>query len=386
MLHPRFLGVGIATSLGTGIAANLAALRQLPTPPQPVLRTLGEQQEAIPYKLLADFPLADTDTRLYRVVDEVIRQALAEAGLTAAQQQRLGLFIGSSSFDISVSEGRYHEEVRASRRTGHHAIPLRVSSSFGNFAAGIRERFGFRGADFSFNTACTASANALWYADRLIRAGQLDHALVLGVELINDITAFGFHGLDLLTRSVMKPFDSSRDGLVLGEAASALVLGRGDAGRFRLCGGANLCDTHSMSAANADGSTVAEVITQALAEAGIGFADLRAVKAHGTASLLNDEAEAAGLLRLASALPPVCAIKPFIGHTLGACGLTELLLFCAAAEQDFLIATPGIAADGALGITLNQQARAVAKGHYLMNYFGFGGNNTALVIARGDAA
>lgn len=385
MHHPRFLGTGIATHLGLGLDAHIAGLRAPPTPPQPVLREMGEHSEAIPYKLLRDFPLENTDTRLYRVLEAVIEHALAEAGLSAAQQQAMGLFIGSSSFDISISEAAYHDEVRAKRSSGAHAMPLRHSSSFGNLAAQLRERFGLRGADFSFNTACTASANALWYADRLIRTGAINHALVIGVELINDITAFGFHGLDLLTRSVMKPFDSSRDGLVLGEAASALILGAGDGG-FWVKGGANLCDTHSMSAANADGSTVAAVITQALHDAGIAFGDIAAIKTHGTASLLNDEAESAGLLALSSQLPPVCAIKPFIGHTLGACGLTELLLFTAAISQGFVIATPGIAADGALGITLNQQPHPVTSNHFLMNYFGFGGNNTALVIAREDAA
>jgi len=380
--HPVFLGAGISTHLGTGIAAHVDGLRAAPKPPQPVVRPIGDREETIPYKLLADFPLTDTHTRLYRVLEAVIAQALDAAQLTREQQRRMGVLIGSSSFDISVSEATYHTECRQHGS----GMPLRHSSSFGNLAAWVRERFDCQGADFSFNTACTASANALWYADRLIRAGVLDHALVIGVELINDITAFGFHGLELLTRSVMKPFDASRDGLVLGESASAVILGRSeDTARFRLCGGANLCDTHSMSAANADGSTVHAVIEQALQEAGIGFADVRAIKTHGTASLLNDEAESAGLLRFNHPLPPVCAIKPFIGHTLGACGLTELLLFCAAADAGFCIATPGIAASGDLGIVLNQQETPLADGHYLMNYFGFGGNNTALVIARGTA-
>ncbi len=206
---------------------------------------------------------------------------------------------------------------------------------------------------------------------------------MLGVEVLNHITALGFHGLGLLTRSVMKPFDAARDGLVLGEAASALLLGPGGGSDFRLLGGANLCDTHSMSAANADGSSVAAVIATALAEANLPVNAIAAIKAHGTASLLNDEAESAGLLRLfgSATLPTVCALKPFIGHTLGACGLTELILFWQALQHGFVPATPGIGADvSVLGMTLNQQRHAVAGNAFLINYFGFGGNNTALVI------
>ncbi len=183
----------------------------------------------------------------------------------------------------------------------------------------------------------------------------------------------------------MKPFDRGRDGLVLGEACGALVLGpaRGP-GSFRLIGGANLCDAHSMSAANPDGSTVAAVMTEAIASAGLQLRDIDAIKAHGTASLLNDEAESAGLLRVFPQLPPVCALKPFIGHTLGACGLVELILMYQAIEQGVLPGTPGIGADpGVLGIALTQASVPVRPGNFLLNYFGFGGSNTSLVIANG---
>jgi 3-oxoacyl-[acyl-carrier-protein] synthase-1 len=107
---------------------------------------------------------------------------------------------------------------------------------------------------------------------------------------------------------------------------------------------------------------------------------------HGTASLLNDEAEAAGLLQLFPTMPPICALKPFLGHTLGACGLTELILMWRSLTdaQPFLPATPGIGADASvLGLTLQQTAVVPAAGLCLLNYFGFGGNNTALLIGNG---
>lgn len=376
-----FLGAGIATHLGTGIPAQLAALQCAPQPPQIV----NCAHEPVPYKLLADFPLENIAQRLHTVIDNVIEQALAAAQLPDSERKNVALFIGSSSFDISVSEHLY-------QHAHGDAIPLGNSSSFGNLCETVRKRFGFCGPDFSFNTACTSSANALWYASRLLQAGKIRYALVLGVEVINHITALGFHGLGLLTRSVMKPFDAERDGLVLGEAASALLLGAGDSQDFRLLGGANLCDTHSMSAANADGSSVAAAINAALAEAHLPHTAVTAIKAHGTASLLNDEAEAAGLLRVFSAgnfssnnVPPICALKPFIGHTLGACGLTELILFWQAIANGFIPATAGIGADpSVLGISLTQQLQATVSGAYLLNYFGFGGNNTALLIGKNN--
>ena len=378
MIRPSFLGAGIATHLGTGVADNLAGLHKPPRPPDSIERRVDDRTETIAYKLLDGFPLTSGPARLDDVIDTVIAEALREAELTPSERRRMALCVGSSSFDISVSESLYRGELAA----GGPALPLR-SSSFANLAETVRRRFGFCGEDYSFNTACTASANGVWYAARLVATGAVDHALVLGVELVNDLTALGFLGLGLLSRTDMRPFDTNRDGLVLGEACSALVIGRGGPERFHWRGGANLCDTNSMVAANADGSTIAAVIGEALADAGVAASAIAALKAHGTANPANDDAEAEGMLRVFGTLPPICAIKPFIGHTLGACGLTELILFYRAIEQGFLIATPSIAVSSrAPGVTLNQTERPIARGHFMLNSFGFGGNNTSLVIAR----
>ena len=80
-------------------------------------------------------------------------------------------------------------------------------------------------------------------------------------------------------------------------------------------------------------------------------------------------------------LPPIAALKPYIGHTLGACGVNEIILFCAALEQGFCVANPGICAEvGPLGIALQQRPVRLPAGPVLFNYFGFGGNNTALIL------
>ena len=377
MIRPCFLGAGLATSLGTGVAASLAGLHEAPTLPRTLERRVGGRTETIPYKLLREFPL-DTPLRLDDAIGAVVEEALREARLSPAQQRAMVLCVGSSSFDISISEHLFQEELAR----GAEALPLR-SSSLGNVAERVRARFGLRGEDFSFNTACTASANGLWYAARMIQSGDVDHALVLGVELQNDITALGFLGLGLLSRSTMRPFDARRDGIVLGEACAALVLGRGDPGVFHWRGGANLCDTASMVAAAADGSTIAAVMRETLADARLDPSAIAAVKAHGTASPSNDDAEAAGLVQTFDPLPPVCALKPFIGHTLGASGLAELILFYRAVEEGFLVSTPGIGeSPGAGGVALNQREGPAAGGSFLLNSFGFGGNNTSLVIGR----
>lgn len=376
-----FLGAGIHTCLGRGLKANIDAMFA-PTPaPQTVRVPLGEGHEPAPAMLLHDAPLEDIEQRLWRAIEDVAIEAMDAAGLTEAERRETVLLLGSSSVDIPSSEAIYQRELR----DGLDAHPLTSNSSLGELADRIRRRFNLIGADYTISTACTASANALVYADALVKSGRARFALVMGVETFNIITALGFQGLGLLAPNGMRPFDKARGGIVLGEGVSALVVGpkRGEA-RFHLRGSANLCDIFGMSTANPDGSTVSGVIKMALKAAGVAPEQIAGIKTHGTASLLNDEAESTGMRQVFAELPPLCALKPFIGHTFGACGLNELVLFTGLAERGCFPATPGVCAEPSdLDITLPQRPLAMAPGIFLLNYFGFGGNNTSLVVANG---
>lgn len=378
-----FLASSIHTSLGEGVEANLAGIRKQPQPPALHENTRTDEVLQIPYKMLSGTHRTDAPTDIYAAITRVAEQALDEAGLSARQRRTMGLFIGSSSFDLAVWEARFAQELADLPR----AIALR-NGCIAVLADEMVKRLNLRGEDYSFNTACTASANALIAADAQIRAGIIDHALVLGVEFFNEVSALGFHGLGLLTRSVMLPFDESRDGLVLGEGVSALVLGppTSSGAHFELCAGANFSDTHSISGVTPDGSTIERVMQMALDRAGLAPGQIAGIKVHGTASLSNDEAESAGMHRLFAQLPLLSALKPHIGHTLGACGLNELVLYYRALEEGFYIATPGISAQaGDLNITLNQTPAPAQPGYFMLNSFGFGGNNTSLIIGNRGA-
>lgn len=383
MSRSYFLGAGIHTCLGRGVKANIDAMFG-PLPQPEILHVpLGEGHEPAPAMLLHDAPLEDVEQRLWRVIEGVANEALDAAGLSDAERRETVLLLGSSSVDIAASEAAYQRELR----DGAEAHPLMANSSLGELADRIRRRFNLAGADYTISTACTASANALVYADALVRSGRAKFALVMGVETFNIITALGFHGLSLLAPNGMRPFDRARGGIVLGEGCSALVVGpkRGDA-RFHLRGSANLCDIFGMSTANPDGTTVSGVIQMALEASGTKADEIAGIKTHGTASLLNDEAESAGMRQVFAELPRLCALKPFIGHTFGACGLNELILLTGLVERGYFPATPGICAEPSdLDITLPQKPPAIAPGVFMLNYFGFGGNNTSLVVANVEA-
>jgi 3-oxoacyl-[acyl-carrier-protein] synthase-1 len=221
-------------------------------------------------------------------------------------------------------------------------------------------------------------------AARALRLGHHKHALVVGVELANRTSLSGFCGLQLVAPE-LKPFDLERSGIVLGEGIGAVLLTAcdGTAPGLYLRAEASNCDIYSVTTANPDGTSIAAVQRLALGQAGIAAAQVAGIKSHGTASPMNDTGEAAGIRQVFEAPPPICALKPFTGHTLGACGVNELALFSLALNAGFFPATRGFKTpDPALGLSPSLEALPASDGHYLLNYFGFGGNNSSLILER----
>ncbi|MBK8180445.1 MAG: hypothetical protein IPK67_16440 [Planctomycetes bacterium] len=371
-IHVR--GVGLDCALGRDAKSCVDALAQGRVNTVEVeLEGLLEPLR-IHYYRIADGGVLFDPERFRPLITRVAREALDGADLSAAERRELPLFLGSSSFSFGRSE------IEEESRGDHAHKPL---LGFEHLARIVQEELDCGAEVFGLNTACTAAANALMVASRMLRLGIHRHALVLGVELANHTTLTGFSGLQL-TASSVRPFDRRRAGIVLGEGIGAVVLSLDPGpGRIRLRAGACNGDAFSVTAANPDGSTIAFVQAQALAQAGVDPAQVRGIKTHGTASPMNDIGEAAGIRRLFPSPPPICALKPYLGHTLGACGVNELVLFAGALERGFFPATPGFEeADPELGLAPERSAREALPGSYLLNYFGFGGNNASLVVER----
>jgi len=111
--------------------------------------------------------------------------------------------------------------------------------------------------------------------------------------------------------------------------------------------------------------------------------EILAVKAHGTASALNDEAEINGMKKVFSSMPDFFSLKPYIGHTLGSCGSSELLLMMECADAGFIPSTPNfVTQDESLEWTPLTEKKVFQSGSLMLNYFGFGGNNTSLIIEK----
>jgi len=379
MQRVRLAGRGIISCYGEGLAPLVDAIKLGHSSPKPLSRFSLPSNESVFVNEINRDQYAPGRAGEIEIIRLVIRQAIEQAGL-AAPLPRTALITGSSGF-LFVSEAEY--------RFQHSRDPQSARAAMGNSSQVTQpliEEFGIDGPCFNVHTACSSSANALLLAQEMIGRGEIDRAIVLGIEGLSAIALAGFQSLMLLDAEGCRPFDRERDGLQIGEAYGAIVLeSAGDsnsnsAGHY-LLGGSNLCDTHHVTSASPDGSQMLRVMQQALRASDITHGNLKGIKAHGTGSIDNDAAEAVALTTLfGTRLPPITAIKRYIGHTLGACAVSELIALSACVENNIFPATAGFnEVDDELGIAPVRMHQKAEPGLYLSNYFGFGGNYAALV-------
>lgn len=370
-------GVGLSCALGLDASACTDRLLTGSSGPERMrLEDLGEPLDLAYYRIPDGAALFDPG-RFERLIPAVVKAALADSGLSTAERRDLPVYLGSSCFSIGLSEASY---AAALARRAADAFPM-PHCSYGYLADLARRAASSEGRVSVYNTACTASANALLGAVRALGLGRHRYALVLGAELANRTTLAGFSGMQLLADRV-QPFAAERRGLVLGEGISAILLAAAPHEReYLLHGGANNSDTFSVTAANPDGMSVAAVLRQALAATAT--REVRGIRVHGTASTAGDAAEALGLRKVFGAMPPLSALKPYLGHTLGACGVNELVLYRGVLQRGLLPASDETGTpDPQLGVRPLRERVAAQSGRYLLNHFGFGGNNTVLVLER----
>jgi len=373
-------GVGLSCALGEDSESCVSAMQRMQV--QPVRLRLDEFDEPLlmPYYRIPDRSELFDAGRFERLLPPVARAAVAQAGLTTAEIRRLPMFIGSSCFSIGLSESRYATALAQQPET---AIPMPLCG-YQDIAVILQRTLACKGDTYTYNTACTSSANALLAALRMIELGWYRHALVVGAELANRTTLAGFSGLQIVAET-LRPFDVARKGLLMGEGIGAVLLSAetDSASRLRVIGGASNCDTWSVTTANPDGNSVAKVLNQVLHQTRVQPQQVRGIKAHGTATPTGDAAEARGLQQVFASLPPVSALKPHLGHTLGACCVNELILYAGALLRGFLPATSGFETpDAALGLYPLKTMDSAPDGYYLLNHFGFGGNNTVLALEK----
>ncbi len=321
--------------------------------------------------------------------------ALADAGELDLDPARVAVIAGTGVGGLTTLEAQIavHLE-RGPSRVSPFLVPMMMV----NATAGlISMKHGFTGASLCVATACASGANAIGEGLRMIRDGSADVVVAGGTEASITPTAMAaFARMGALSgrnddpARASRPFDTERDGFVMGEGAGFMILERWDRAEARgarihgeLAGYGRTCDAHHITAPAPGGAGAVTCMEQALADAGMAPADVGHINAHGTSTPLNDAAEAEAIAKVFGAdAPPVTSTKGVTGHLVGAAGAVEAVIGLACAARGLVPPTanlehtdPEVAVDVVAG-----DARRIAPAPVLSNSFGFGGHNATLVL------
>jgi 3-oxoacyl-[acyl-carrier-protein] synthase-1 len=309
-----------------------------------------------------------------------VREAIARHGDT-----RVALVLGTSTASIGATEEAYRR-----LEDGHMPADLARPGVHmpHSLTAFVADALGLRGPALTVSTACSSSAKVFASAERMIRLGVADAAVVGGVDTLCGSVLFGFNSLELVSPEPCRPFDRARRGLSIGEAAGFALLERAEAAPAapRLLGYGESSDAHHMSTPHPEGLGAEMALRDALARAGLDARQVDYINLHGTASLKNDEVEAALIGRVFPVGTRASSTKGYTGHTLGAAGIVEAAFALLAIEHGLVPGNVGANdPDPVCGPHFAWRTERRDVRVALSNSFGFGGNNACLAFGRANA-
>jgi 3-oxoacyl-[acyl-carrier-protein] synthase II len=402
-------GIGLVSSLGIGTPPNWERLVAGTSGVRNITRFDASKFAAQIAAEVQNFdPLQWIEKKDVKKMDLFIQYAIAasqfaldDSRLVIANENaaNVGVYIGSGIGGFITIE-REHE---ALLNGGPRKIsPFFIPSAIINLAAGqVSIRFGARGPNLATCTACSASAHAVGESFEIIRRGDADAMIAGGSEAaITPMSVGGFGAMRALsTRNdepsrASRPFDTDRDGFIIGEGAGVLILEELEHAQRRsapiyaeLVGYGSSADAYHMTAPSEDGDGARRVMSMAIRKAGITPAQVDYINAHGTSTPQGDVIETVAIKRCFGDHAPKLAIsstKSMTGHLLGGAGgleagITALAVHHQVAPPTINLENPDPACD--LDYVSNH-ARPMAIEYALSNSFGFGGTNAALLFKR----
>ncbi|MEW6305783.1 MAG: beta-ketoacyl-[acyl-carrier-protein] synthase family protein [Verrucomicrobiota bacterium] len=340
--------------------------------------------------------------RLVRKMDRCVQLALA-AALPAWEEARAG---GIAAERIAIISGTSRGPINKWNEGMHWLVrdrmlpSLAANSTLACLSGALSQVFHAKGSCLTVASACASAASAIALGARMIATDEADVALVGGADaplnplVITQLNAAGLLGHHEDPTRTCRPFDRTRDGLLLGEGAGFLVLesashaqARGVAVQARLLGWATGADTSGRAGVSEHGDGLVQVMRGALELAGIEAAQIDYVNAHGTGTQVNDAAETHAMQRVFGGRNVPCSsTKPVTGHCMGATPAIEAILCIEAMRHQLLPPTanckepdPVCALDVVPG-----KARAAKVQTVMSNSLGFWGNNAAVILGKAD--
>ncbi len=401
-------GRGLISPLGNGLAANLESLKNGKSGISfmPEWQELGldslvagcvqmpEECPAFDRKQLRFMP------RNAQMAVAAAYEAITEAGYTmeTLPGDRMAVVngcAGSTYKEVCNTTAQYFE-TRNLRRVSAFSVPRVMPSSA---VSSLSLVYKILGESYDISCACTSSALSLISAARLIQSGEYDIVMAGGSEEVSWQQSLGFNAMKALSHSyndapetACRPFDVTRDGFVIAEAAAILILESEEHAKAR--GARIICDFSGfacnsngvdMVAPNVESSTA--VIGAAIRNAGLTPADIGYINTHGTSTGIGDPVEIQAIQRLFGEANPSVAInstKSQTGHTIGAAGALEAIFTTMMMEHSFVSGTLNLNTpdEAAAWANLIRKTQDYSFDHALSNSFGFGGANASLILSR----
>ena len=336
-------------------------------------------------KAMLALPIEEQTSRTSLMGMLAVRQALAEAKLpeTAPKNRRVVLISGTTVGGMDITEQYYD-----SFATSDEHLDCLKKHDCGSSTEEIAAMFGISECT-TISTACSSAANALILGANLLKTGQADLVIAGGSEALTRFHLNGFNSLMILDHEPCRPFDAQRAGLNLGEGAAFVVMETEASARERgadihawLTGYGNACDAFHQTASSDNGEGAYRAMTEALEMAQLKPEDIDYVNAHGTGTPNNDLSESAALKRVfAEKMPMISSTKAFTGHTTSASGSIETVICLLAMQHHFVPANLRWEHQIPDGITPTTGVKDVTLKHVVCNAFGFGGNDSSLILS-----
>jgi 3-oxoacyl-[acyl-carrier-protein] synthase II len=310
------------------------------------------------------------------------------------QKEKLAKAIGQlGDHPVQETLKQVHDRMLHPRRFNPFAVSMTMPNAC---SANVGIKFNLCGSNNSYSAACASGTVAIGYGFKAVRAGELDAALVGGVECLRDDYGAVFTGFDAVRALAMdnddpdkanRPFDKDRTGFLFSEGGGAVLVieslehaqKRGARIFGEIIGYSETCDGFNIMMMEGSGTQITRMLQLAFADAGISAGEIDYINAHGTGTRLNDETETAVIEQVFGKDVLINSTKSLIGHTLGASGAIEALV----TALSILHKTTHVCRNldhpmKDLNFVTRVDSYPIYTG--LSQSFGFGGHNAVLIL------
>ncbi|HQW93272.1 MAG TPA: beta-ketoacyl-[acyl-carrier-protein] synthase family protein [Ferruginibacter sp.] len=317
------------------------------------------------------------------------KEALTNAGIENIKSLRCGFVSANSVGGMDKTENFFKNFLTHNNKGKLRNI---INHECGSVTELVADALGIKDYITTISTACSSSANSIFFGARLIRNNIVDLVVAGGTDSLTKFTLNGFNTLMIVDEQFCQPFDENRRGLNLGEGAGYVVLVSEKVAatlknkpQIILNGYCNANDAYHQTASSPDGTGSFLAMSGALKKSGLQPADIDYINLHGTGTQNNDIAEGTAIKRLFNGqYPKMSSTKTFTGHTLGASGGIEAVFSVLSLQHGIIY--PNLRLQTPMAdlpfVPEREFIKDVKVNHVLSNSFGFGGNCSSLIFSK----